>query len=209
MTDARFEALAASWESARVAGSLGSATIEELLAQARGYVSDDMDLPAGAQCVDLGSGVGIPGLLLAMLYPETNWHLLDANARRCEIAQRAVEAVDLGDRVEVVHGRAEDYAQDSRCRLANDLVVARLFGPPSEVAECGLPLLAPDGSLVVSVSAVTAEVWLSADLTKVAASVVKCWETETGRYLRVQRTSTEALARLPRRAAARRRNPLF
>lgn len=209
MTDTCCEALAAVWEPARVAGSLGSATIEELVAQASGYIANDRDLPMGAQCVDLGSGVGVPGLLLAMLYPETNWRLLDASARRCEIAQRAVQAVGLENQVEVIHGRADDYAHDTRWRSANDLVVSRLFGPPSEVAECGLPMLAPGGSLVVSVSAATAGVWLSADLTELSASVVECWETEAGRYLRVERTAAKSLDRLPRRVAARRRDPLF
>lgn len=168
-----------------------------------------MHLQQGARCVDLGTGVGIPGLLIAMLHPDTTWRLLDANVRRCEIARRAVRVVGLADRIEVVHGRADEYAHDACWRATCDLVVARLFGPPGEVAECGLPLLAQGGSLVVSVSPKTANAWRSADLSRLAASLVDEWKTSSGSYLRVQRTGTTIANRLPRREAARRRVPLF
>lgn len=209
MADSRDEALAAVWEPARAIGSLGSVSIEELRKHAEGYISPRFGLRPGARCVDLGTGVGVPGVLLAMLHPETTWRLLDASARCCEIARCAVRAAGLGDRVEVVHGRADDYAREPQWRSANDLVVARLFGPPCEVAECGIPLLAAGGSLVVSVSDDTANAWLSADLSLLAASVIEHWETTSGSYLRAQRTGGTIADRLPRRQAARRRTPLF
>lgn len=209
MTDSRYEALEAVWESARAIGSLGSVTIEELREHAKGYISPSLGLQPGARCVDLGTGVGIPGVLLAILYPESTWRLLDANARRCEITLKAVRAAGLETRIEVVHGRADDYAREPRWRSANDLVVARLFGPPCEVAECGIPLLAKGGSLVVSVSAATAGIWLSADLSMLAASVIEQWETTSGSYIRVQYAGGTIEDRLPRRQPARRRNPLF
>ena len=112
MTDSRYEALEAVWEPARAAGSLGSVSIEELREHAAGYISPSLRLQPGARCVDLGTGVGIPGVMLAMLYPETTWYLLDGSARRCEIARRAVRAAGLGDRVEVVHERADDFARE-------------------------------------------------------------------------------------------------
>ena len=209
MTDSRYEELATVWAAARAIGSLGSATIEDLREHAAGYISSSFGLRPGARCVDLGSGVGVPGLLLAMLHPETTWRLLDANERRCEIAGRAVRAVGLDDRVDVVHGRADDFAREPLWRSAHDLVVARLFGPPSEVAECGIPLLAEQGSLVVSASEDTAKAWLSADLSPLAAAVIEQWETNSGAYIRVQRTAGIIADRLPRRQAARRRDPLF
>lgn len=148
-------------------------------------------------------------MLLAIQHPETTWRLLDSSSRRCEIALASVRAAGLDGRVEVVHGRADELAHDSRWRAINDLVVARLFGSPSEVAECGLPLLAEGGSLVVSVSDSTADTWLAADLSPLAASVAERWETGSGGFLRVQRTGGPVSVRLPRRAAARRRSPLF
>ena len=209
MFDSRYEILTAVWEGARTFGALGSASIEELREHAAGYVSPRLDLQPGAYCVDMGTGVGVPGVLLAMLYPETNWRLLDANERRCEIADQAVHAVGLDDRVEVVHGRVDDLAREALWRAAHDLVVTRLFGPPSEVAECGIPLLTEGGSLVLSASAVTTEVWSSADLSLLAARVIERWETDSGNYIRVQRMAGAIPGRFPRRPAARRRDPLF
>ena len=104
VTDSRYEALEAVWEPARATGSLGSVSIEELREHAAGYISPSLRLQPGARCVDLGTGVGIPGVLLAMLYPETTWYLLDGECpamRDC--AWEAVRAAGLGDRVEVVH----------------------------------------------------------------------------------------------------------
>lgn len=207
--DSRYEELAAVWEEARTFGSLGSASVEELREHAAGYMVPNLGLRPGARCVDLGTGAGVPGLLLAMLHPETTWRLLDANKRRCKIAGRAVRAVGLDDRIEVVHDRAEELAREAQWRSAHDLVVARLFGAPSEVAECGIPLLVEGGSLVVSASEATAEVWLSADLSSLAARVTERWETDSGAYIRVQRIKGTIPDRLPRRPAARRRDPLF
>jgi len=209
VTDSGYEELAAVWEKARAIGSLGSASIESLRDHASGYILPSLGLRPGACCVDMGSGVGVPGVLLAMLHPTTTWRLLDANERRCEFADRAVRAVGLDDRVEVVHGRADDFAREPQWRSAHDLAVARLFGPPSEVAECGIPLLAEEGSLVVSSSEDTAKAWFSADLSLLAAAVIEEWETSSGSYIRVQRTGGAIADRLPRRPAARRRDPLF
>ena len=209
MTDSRYGALEAVWESARATGLLGRVLMDELREHAAGYISPSLRLQPGARCVDLGTGVGVPGVLLAMLYPKTTWCLLDASARRCEIALEAVREAGVGDRVEVVHERADDFARQPQWRATIDLVVARLFGPPSEVAECGIPMLTEKGSLVVSVSATTANVWMSADLSPLAASVVEQWKTTSGSYIRVQRTKGRIADQLPRRAAPRRRSPLF
>ena len=207
--DSRYEKLAAVWQEAQALGSLGSVSVEELRTHAAGYVSPSLGLRHDAHCVDLGTGVGVPGLLLAMMNPETSWRLLDANERRCEIADRAVAAVGLKDRVEVVHGRADDLAHEPHWRAAHDLVVARLFGSPSEVAECGLPLVSEEGSLVFSASAVTIQAWESADLSLLASIVAERWKTDSGSYIRVQRTGRTIPDRLPRRLPARRREPLF
>jgi 16S rRNA (guanine527-N7)-methyltransferase len=100
--------------------------------------------------VDLGSGGGVPGLILAHLWPASSWILLDANVRRTGFLRRAVTALALEGRVEVVVERAEVTGQDPARRATADLVVARGFGPPAVVAECAAPLLCPGGALVVA-----------------------------------------------------------
>lgn len=101
--------------------------------------------------LDLGSGGGVPGLILAHDLPATRIVLLDAMARRCRFLESAVVELGLEQRVQVRCGRAEELARDPALRSAFDVVVTRGFGPPSVTAECAVGFLAGNGSrLLVS-----------------------------------------------------------
>jgi 16S rRNA (guanine527-N7)-methyltransferase len=102
------------------------------------------------QLLDLGSGGGLPGLVLFSGWPGSSGVLLDAQRRRCDFLQRAIDALGLADRVEVRCGRAEELARDASLRARFDLVVARSFGPPAVTAECAAGFLRSGGSLVVT-----------------------------------------------------------
>jgi 16S rRNA (guanine527-N7)-methyltransferase len=106
--------------------------------------------PTASKILDLGSGGGLPGLVLAMTFPLASVVLLDAQRRRCEFLREAIEALALGERCRVAEGRAEDLARAAELRGAFDLVTARSFGPPATTAECAVGFLAPGGSLVVT-----------------------------------------------------------
>lgn len=101
-------------------------------------------------CIDLGSGGGVPGLALAVTWPETTWCLLDAAERRVAFLEAAVAQLGLGARARALCARAEAALAAGLGREAADLVVARGFGPPAVTAECATPLLAVGGHLVVS-----------------------------------------------------------
>jgi 16S rRNA (guanine527-N7)-methyltransferase len=100
--------------------------------------------------LDLGSGGGLPGLVLALEWPASRLTLLDAGERRVEFLRRTVEVSGLEDRVRVLHSRAEVVGRDPQERGSYDLVVARSFGPPPVTAECAAPMLRVGGLLVVS-----------------------------------------------------------
>ena len=100
--------------------------------------------------VDLGSGAGVPGLVLALLWPQSRWALLDANERRTTFLAEALVTLNLATRVEVVVARAEVVGRQPDRRGTADLVVARGFGPPAVVAECAAPLLRVGGTLIVA-----------------------------------------------------------
>lgn len=102
------------------------------------------------RALDLGSGGGLPGLVLALRWPESTWVLLDANERRTAFLIETVDALGLADRVEVLRERAELAGRRSELRARLDLVTARSFGPPAVTAECGAPFLRPGGLLAVS-----------------------------------------------------------
>lgn len=107
-------------------------------------------LDSPARFLDLGTGAGIPGLALAGLWPAARGTLVDAAQRRLVPVRRAVVEVGWGDRIDVIHGRAEELAHDPAHRGQYDLVVARAFGPPAVVAECGAGFLAVGGCLAVT-----------------------------------------------------------
>ena len=135
-------------------GSLGPGPIEPHLEHAAGFV----DLARRKLCrrgrtpriLDLGSGGGLPGLVIAIRWPAATLVLLDANERRTEFLQRAVRRCGLGERVAVVHQRAEVCGRDPEYRGTFDGVVVRSFGAPAVVAECGAPFLRQGGWLIVS-----------------------------------------------------------
>lgn len=134
---------------ARAFGFLGPGPLEDHITHAGRFLAALGPRLTG-RAVDLGAGGGLPGLVLALARPEVRWAFLDANQRRTAALREAVHALDLGERVDVHTGRAEEFGQDADHRGAYNVVVARSFGPPAVVAECAAPLLQAGGHLAVS-----------------------------------------------------------
>ena len=137
---------------ARDAGFLGPGPVERHLRHAEGFVALARMEAEGQspRMLDLGSGGGLPGLVVAGAWPEATMVLLEANERRAQFLERAVAACALQQRVSVVHQRAEIFGRDPLYRATFDGVVARSFGAPAVVAECAAPLLRVGGWLIVS-----------------------------------------------------------
>ncbi len=103
-----------------------------------------------ASFLDLGSGGGLPGLILGACWPEADGVLLDASERRTEFLRGEVDGWEGGEQLRVVRRRAEEAAQDEALRGSFEAVTSRSFGPPAVTLECGLPFVAPGGVLIVS-----------------------------------------------------------
>jgi 16S rRNA (guanine527-N7)-methyltransferase len=146
------DGLLAVLERSRSLGFLGPGSVRVQVEHAQGFAGGPEGTPQApaSRFVDLGSGGGLPGLVLADLWPESSGVLLDAAARRCEFLAEAVRELGWDDRIQVVRARAEDAGRQADLRAASDLVVARGFGPPAVTAECAAPLLAEGGRLTVS-----------------------------------------------------------
>ncbi|AVT31000.1 16S rRNA (guanine(527)-N(7))-methyltransferase RsmG [Plantactinospora sp. BC1] len=71
-------------------------------------------LPVGASVVDVGSGAGLPGVVLAIARPDLTVTLVEPLARRAVFLAEVVTALDLGDAVTVVRARAEELAASRR-----------------------------------------------------------------------------------------------
>lgn len=99
--------------------------------------------------LDLGSGGGLPGLVVACDRPELDLTLLEARQRACRFLREAVTSLARGS-VVVVEARAEEAARRAELREVFDGVVARSFGPPPVTAECAVGFLRIGARLVVS-----------------------------------------------------------
>jgi len=194
------------WGASRAAGVIGGDPIEKLRDHAAGFIPAAFRVDSPTDCLDVGTGAGLPGLLLAHLLPSSSWTLLDSNERRCDLARRAVESCGLSNRVEVIHSEASEFGSHGSGRRGFDFVVSRLFGGFSETAECCLPMLRTGGSFVVSSARDTLPRWESADLTRLGGEMVKSWVLHEAAYVQV--LGVDGLEdRFPRRSSARRRRP--
>jgi 16S rRNA (guanine527-N7)-methyltransferase len=146
--DARGKLLA-HLERARARGFVGSGPIEPHLKHAEALAAAAGSDFSG-RFLDLGSGAGVPGLALLLVWPQVAGTLLDSQQRRCAFLAEAVRALGLEGRGDVACGRAEELARTEERRGAYDLVVARGFGAPATTAECAVGFLRRGGQLVVS-----------------------------------------------------------
>lgn len=141
-------------ERARQRGLLGPGPVEPHIDHALAFSVPVRDLlergAGGVPAVDLGTGSGLPGLVLAVAFPATSWLLVDGRERSTGFVAEAVGELRMDDRVRVRTVRAEELGRDPDVRGRHRLVVARGFGPPAALAECAAPLLEVGGRLVVS-----------------------------------------------------------
>lgn len=116
-------------------------------------------IPDGASVIDVGSGAGLPGIVLAIARPDLTVTLVEPLARRTGFLIEAVERLGLARTVRVFRGRAEEAAAGSRDRtpLSADVVTARAVAALDRLAAWCLPLAVPGGRLVALKGASAAE----------------------------------------------------
>jgi 16S rRNA (guanine527-N7)-methyltransferase len=123
-------------------------------------------IPPGASVVDVGSGAGLPGMVLAVARPDLTVTLVEPLARRTAFLTEAVAALGL-DRTSVVRARAEECVG----RLPGaDVVTARAVAPLDRLAGWCLPLVAVGGRLL-ALKGASAEAELASLLSGHAAAL--------------------------------------
>lgn len=100
-------------------------------------------VPADALVVDVGSGAGLPGLVIALVREDLDLVLLEPVLRRTTFLEEAVAELGLAN-VRVVRGRAEDWAG----RMNADVVTARAVAPLDRLVGWCLPLLRANGRML-------------------------------------------------------------
>jgi 16S rRNA (guanine527-N7)-methyltransferase len=103
-------------------------------------------IPSAGRIADLGSGAGLPGLVLAAALPDARVDLIESIERKCSFLHDAIERMRLTN-ARVVCQRSEDWARGEG-REAYDAVAARSVGRLAALAELASPLLREGGVLV-------------------------------------------------------------
>jgi 16S rRNA (guanine527-N7)-methyltransferase len=103
---------------------------------------------AALRCIDVGSGGGLPGIPLAIAFPNLQVTLLESVGKKAAFLREAVETLGLTS-VSVRTGRAEEAAREQAERDVYDLVVARALAPLPVALELCLPFVRPGGLVVL------------------------------------------------------------
>ncbi|MDP6531769.1 MAG: 16S rRNA (guanine(527)-N(7))-methyltransferase RsmG [Arenicellales bacterium] len=100
------------------------------------------------RCLDVGSGAGLPGMVLAMWHPANHWTLLEARAKKASFLREATARLAL-DNIEVAQVRTEDYRPTTNF----DTLIARAVAPlggllrmTSHLMHDGLRIIAMKGA---------------------------------------------------------------
>jgi 16S rRNA (guanine527-N7)-methyltransferase len=160
--------------------------------------------------LDLGSGGGLPGLVLACCWSDVRFSLVDAGKRPAEFLVAAVQRLHLAERVHVLNARAEVLGRAPEHRGRYAVVVARSFGPPAVTAECAAPFLVQGGRLVVSEpprQRTDGDRWPTAGLSVLGMGPAKPYED--GFRFQVVTQLFDCPARYPRRVGVPGKRPIF
>ncbi|HQR26810.1 MAG TPA: 16S rRNA (guanine(527)-N(7))-methyltransferase RsmG [Nocardioides sp.] len=148
-------------------------------------------IPPEATVCDVGSGAGLPGVVLAVARADLQVTLVEPMLRRTSFLEEVVASLGLGN-VVVVRGRAESLHGSGRF----DVVTSRAVAPLPRLLEWSMPLVAPDGVLLAMKGSTAAAEILD------AAPVLEAWHCAPAEVLTVAADIPEAATTVVRVAWA-------
>jgi 16S rRNA (guanine527-N7)-methyltransferase len=110
-------------------------------------IRDILDL-TGEKLIDIGSGAGFPGMIIAIAYPQADITLVESDRKKSQFLKEVTRELELTN-VEVICTRVEELGQDSRYRGSFSLSSSRAVATMNVLLEYGLPLLCPGGRLLL------------------------------------------------------------
>lgn len=97
----------------------------------------------GGRILDAGTGAGLPGIPLAIAYPEREFVLLDSNGKKAAFLRQACQTLNLKN-VKTVNERVETYSEPP----GFDSIVSRAFASIADMLQLTQHLLAPGGQFL-------------------------------------------------------------
>ena len=95
--------------------------------------------------LDIGTGAGFPGMVLAIFKPNMNFTLLDSNNKKIKFLEYLKDNLDINN-VELIHDRAEDYVKNNIEKF--DYVTSRAVADLRILLELGIPALKINGKFI-------------------------------------------------------------
>ncbi len=101
------------------------------------------------KCIDVGTGCGVPGLLVAIALPAVELTLLDSVRRKTKAIEDISATIGLNSRTTTITERVEITGHNPHYRNKFDLALARAVATPPVVAEYLVPFLKEDGEAIL------------------------------------------------------------
>jgi 16S rRNA (guanine527-N7)-methyltransferase len=168
----------------------------------------------GARVIDIGSGAGLPGLPLRIVFVKMELVLLESKGKKAAFLKHIVQKLDLS-KIVVIASRAEVAARLSQYRESFDIVLSRAVAPLPELVELSLPFVKTNGVFIAQKKGIiAAEIIESAEAIKLMGGhlrevkTIDLKELSGGRRLVIIDKVSSTPEAYPRRPGMPRKRPI-